>query len=69
VSVQIQDQRYYITPEVAEKAKVHKSTLFRWIAEGRIARPGLKDRKGWYLWTQEELDKVLEKAQVTIKVS
>jgi len=51
----------FTTHEVAQKAQVHRDTLLRWLREGRIPEPA-RDRNGWRIFTQEEVQAVVRYA-------
>jgi predicted site-specific integrase-resolvase len=60
--VKINGQTYYRTAEVCLTVGIGKSTLFRWIKEGIMKETECRDRKGWRLFTEDEIDKL--KAEV-----
>lgn len=48
----------YSTAKVAELAKIHKDTLLRWLRQGLVVEPH-RDRRGWRVWTENELRTVM----------
>ncbi len=56
--VTINDQIYYRTAEVCRMVGIGKSTLFRWIKEGIIKEAEHRDRRGWRLFTEDEIDRL-----------
>jgi len=58
--VKINGQMYYRTAEVCQKVGIGKSTLFRWIKDNTIQEAEHRDRKGWRLFTEEELRTITE---------
>jgi len=56
MSVTINGQTYYRTAEVCLMVGIGKSTLFRWIKEGVIKEAEHRDRRGWRLFTEDEID-------------
>ena len=46
---------YYRTAEVCLAVGIGKSTLFRWIRQSIIRDAEYRDRKGWRLFTENEL--------------
>lgn len=50
------------TTEVAEMFGVDRTTLYRWIREGKIPDPARDPDTGWPVWTQPELDAVTRAA-------
>ncbi len=53
--VEINGQTYYRTAEVCQVVGIGKSTLFRWIKKSVVKDAGYRDRKGWRLFTSDEL--------------
>lgn len=53
--IRIDGQVYYRTAEVCQMVGIGKSTLFRWIRENVISDAEYRDRKGWRLFTEDEL--------------
>jgi len=56
----ITGKTYYRTAEACRIAGISKNTLFRWIREGLFPDVKQRDRRGWRLFTEEEV--------VTLKV-
>ena len=56
--VTINGQTYYRTAEVCLMVGIGKSTLFRWIKEGIMPEAEHRDRRGWRLFTEDEIDRV-----------
>jgi DNA-binding transcriptional MerR regulator len=53
--VKINGRMYYRTAEVCQIVGIGKSTLFRWIRQNIIKDAEYRDRKGWRLFTEDEL--------------
>jgi DNA-binding transcriptional MerR regulator len=51
-------QTYYRTSEVCTEARVSRATLFRWLKAG-ILRKSHRDRKGWRLFTEDDMNTIL----------
>ena len=56
--VTIDGQTYYRTAEVCLMVGISKSTLFRWFREGVMREVKHRDRKGWRLFTEDEIDRL-----------
>jgi len=56
--VTISEQTYYRTAEICLMVGIGKSTLFRWIKEGIMKDAEHRDRRGWRLFTKDEVDRV-----------
>lgn len=59
--VVIDGKIYYWSLELCRKASISRSTLLRWLKEGILKEP-IRDRRGWRIFSEEELDKI--KAEV-----
>ena len=55
----INDGHYYRTAEVCLAVGIGKSTLFRWMKEGIAKDAEYRDRKGWRLFTEDEVNKLM----------
>ncbi len=55
--------KYYRTTEAARHIGISRSTLLRWLEQGRIAIPVRRDRNGWRVFTMEELDVLKQAAE------
>ena len=58
---EINGQKYFDTNEICEKANISRPTLFRWLKRGVLNKLH-KDRRGWRLFTEEDLAKIQEQA-------
>jgi len=56
--VELNGQRFYRTAEACRIAGVSKNTFFRWIKAGSFPEVEHKDRRGWRLFTEDELEKL-----------
>ena len=48
--------QYYRTTEAARNIGVSRSTLLRWLSQGRVEVPVRRDRNGWRVFNEEDLD-------------
>ena len=62
MSVRINGQTYYQTAEACRIVGISKNTILRWIREGLFADVDLRDRRGWRLFSDDDLDRL--KAEV-----
>ena len=51
-------QTYYRTSEVCQMAGISKATLFRWLNEGILDDTLHKDRRGWRLFTEDDITRI-----------
>jgi excisionase family DNA binding protein len=61
----IKNKTYYYTSEACAMAGISRGTLFRWIREGIIPEVKMKDRNGWRLFSEADIEKVKAEAQKT----
>ncbi len=53
----VNGQTYYRTAEVCQMVGICRNTLFRWFKEGVSKDAQHRDRRGWRLFTQGEIDR------------
>ena len=59
--MEIDGQLYYRTAEACKKTGVSRATLFRWLKAG-ILEKHHKDRRGWRIFREEDLNKIRAEA-------
>jgi len=64
---EIDGKTYYLTSEACEVAGISRQALFRWIRDGFIEDVELRDRNGWRLFTEEEIQKLKAETNRTSK--
>jgi DNA-binding transcriptional MerR regulator len=62
VTIEINGQTFYKTSEACKKTGISRATLFRWLKIG-ILEKYYKDRRGWRLFTEEDLNKIRAEAR------
>jgi excisionase family DNA binding protein len=60
--IEINGQVYYKTSEACKKTGISRATLFRWLQAG-ILEKYYKDRRGWRLFTEDDLNKIRREAE------
>jgi len=55
--VTVNSQTYYRTAEVCRTVGISRTTFFRWLKEGILSEAGQRDRRGWRLFSEDELDR------------
>jgi transposase-like protein len=58
--VSINGQTYYRTVEVCRMVGISRTTLFRWLKRGIFGEAGHRDRRGWRLFTKDEVERLRE---------
>jgi predicted site-specific integrase-resolvase len=62
MTVTVGDQIYYRTAEVCRIVGISRATLFRWLKEDILKEAKLRDRRGWRLFTEDEVDSLKAEA-------
>ena len=62
MAIRINDQTYYRTSEACQRAGISKATLFRWVKAGILEDIVRRDRKGWRLFTQDDINRIKSEA-------
>lgn len=57
---------YYQTNEACRFAGISRATFFRWLKEGTIRDVKQKDRRGWRLFSEKDIEKLKQEAQKVI---
>lgn len=58
MAIKINGQMYYRTLEACQKAGVSRATLFRWLKAGVLDDAMPRDRKGWRLFTENDINRI-----------
>ena len=56
--IKLNGQKYYRTAEACAMAGISRNTFLRWVREGTFADVETRDRKGWRLFTEDDLNKL-----------
>lgn len=59
---------FYQTTEACKMAGISRATFFRWLKEGTIEDVKCKDRRGWRLFTNKEIENMKKEANKIISV-
>jgi excisionase family DNA binding protein len=54
------DVKKYTTKQVADILNIDKSTLLRWIRQGKIADVSHRDGRNWRVWLSEDVARAKE---------
>jgi predicted site-specific integrase-resolvase len=60
--VRLNGETYYQTTEACRRAGTSRNTFLRWVKEGSFADVKHRDRRGWRLFTEDDLARL--KAEV-----
>jgi len=62
MTVTVDSQVYYRTAEVCRVVGISRATLFRWLKEDIFKEAKHRDRRGWRLFTEEEVERLKAEA-------
>jgi hypothetical protein len=57
--VKINGEKYYRTHEACVFAGITKNTFLRWVSNGQFSDVSYRDRRGWRLFTQKDVERLL----------
>ena len=60
--ISVDGKTYYTTSEALKRAGIGKSTFLRWIKAGIIGDVQHADRRGWRLFTEEDISRIKAEA-------
>ena len=66
MTIEIGGRIYYRTAEVCEMAGISKNTYLRWVRDGIFMDVVQRDRRGWRLFTEEDLSRLKAESNKTI---
>ncbi len=58
MAIRINDQIYYRTSEACQRVGISKATLFRWFKAGILEDVVRRDRKGWRLFAEDDINRI-----------
>jgi predicted site-specific integrase-resolvase len=58
MSITIEQKKFYRTKEACLKAGISKATYHRWIKQGIISDNIIKDRRGWRLFSEADIENI-----------
>ena len=64
MTVMISGKRYFRTADVCQAVGISKATLFRWLKSGTLNHPVHRDRRGWRLFTEEDVNQLESEANL-----
>jgi hypothetical protein len=62
MTVTVDGQIYYRTAEVCRIVGISRATLFRWLKEDIFKEAKHRDRRGWRLFTEDEVERLKAEA-------
>ena len=64
----IDGTKYFRTAEVQRLVGISRNTLFHWLKEGALGKYELRDRHGWRLFTQADIE-ILQKKSNHVNIT
>ncbi len=65
--ITINGQTYYRTAEVCRIVGISRTTFFRWLKESIFKEAEHRDRRGWRIFAEDELNRFKEEANRIIR--
>jgi hypothetical protein len=62
MTISLNGTQYYRTHEACQLAGITKNTYLRWVAGGWFKDVECRDRRGWRLFTQADLERLISEA-------
>lgn len=62
MAVRINGANYYWTAEACQLAGISKNTFLRWVRQGSFPDVRNRDRRGWRLFAEEDLERLKAEA-------
>ncbi len=62
MAIRIDGQTYYRTSEACQRSGISRATLFRWLKAGVLEDSVHRDRKGWRLFTEDDINRIKAEA-------
>ena len=62
MATRINGQTYYRTSEACQRAGISTSTFFRWLSTGVLEDGVCRERKGWRLFTEDDINRIKSEA-------
>ena len=63
MTVKVNGQTYFRTADVCRLVGISRTTLFRWLNEGMLSDAISRDRRGWRLFTEDEVNTLKTEAE------
>jgi len=60
--ITINNETYYRTSEVCQIVGISRSTLLRWLSSGILEDVSARDRRGWRLFTETDIERIEDEA-------
>jgi excisionase family DNA binding protein len=60
--VKLESGTYYRTQELCRRAGISRSTLLRWLEAGVLRDASSRDRRGWRLFTEDDVRRIKAEA-------
>ena len=67
--VTIKGQTYYRTSEVYTMVGISRTTLYRWVQNGILGPTEYRDKRGWRLFTKDDVDRLSAEAEEVISIN
>lgn len=69
MTIAINGKTYYRTAEVCQIVGISRNTLFRWLKKSCLGTNSRRDRRGWRLYTEDEINRLKAEAELIVEES
>ncbi len=63
MAIKVNGQTYFRTADVCRLVGISRTTLFRWLNEDMLSTTVSRDRRGWRLFTEDEVNTLKTEAK------
>jgi predicted site-specific integrase-resolvase len=63
LAIKVNGQTYFRTADVCRLVGISRTTLFRWLNEDMLSTTVSRDRRGWRLFTEDEVNTLKTEAE------
>ncbi len=63
MAIKVNGQTYFRTADVCRLVGISRTTLFRWLNEDMLSTTVSRDRRGWRLFTEDEVNTLKTEAE------
>jgi len=66
LAIKVNGQTYFRTADVCRLVGISRTTLFRWLNEDMLSTTVSRDRRGWRLFTEDEVNTLKTEAERSV---
>ncbi len=66
MAIKMEGRVYYRTSEVCRKIGISRATLFRGLSDGTLTEAENRDKNGWRLFSEEDIERLRDESRVVV---